>query len=335
MLEQYNHYADGSSAHSTSSPDGSSSNETYGTDGKKTSDNWQKADGSWGYDNYYADGSSNDWTQFADGGYIGRNDDGLGTVTMEHVEGGTYVSSSVQTPDGYQQVNAVGNQLQSGGAGDDYLYSSMGSTLLIGGGGNDTIATSGATTLIAFNAGDGNDHVATYSGDNNALSLGGHFSLSDLTFQKNGWDLVLNTDSHDSISFTDWYASTDAQKLVNLQIVTEATADYAPNSTDILRNQKIETFDFKTLVNAFDQACSVNPATDSWSLTNALLDAHLSGSNTAALGGDLAYEYGARGSLAGFNIAAAVTTISDGQFAQAPQTVQPWATVNTGVAQLR
>ncbi len=40
-------------------------------------------------------------------------------------------------------------------------------------------------------------------------------------------------------------------------------------------------------------------------LTNALLDAHLAGSDTEAIGGDLAYRYGLNGGLTSIGLAQA------------------------------
>jgi hypothetical protein len=61
----------------------------------------------------------------------------------------------------------------------------------------------------------------------------------------------------------------------------------------------------------------------------------LASSDTAALGGDIAYEYGTRGNLTGFGVLAAQSTLSGSQFATAPQTLSPWPALNTGTAQIR
>ncbi|UUZ65419.1 hypothetical protein LP417_13335 [Polaromonas sp. P1-6] len=45
---------------------------------------------------------------------------------------------------------------------------------------------------------------------------------------------------------------------------------------------------------------------------NSLLDAHLQGSNTAALGGDLSYQYASTGSLAGIGLGAAQSSLAAG-----------------------
>ena len=70
-------------------------------------------------------------------------------------------------------------------------------------------------------------------------------------------------------------------------MIEEAAADFVAGGADALRDNKIETFNFAGLADRFDQALVATPGLTSWALTNALTDFHLSGSDTAALGGDL------------------------------------------------
>jgi hypothetical protein len=92
--------------------------------------------------------------------------------------------------------------------------------------------------------------------------------------------------------------------------------------TDVLKDNKVETFNFAGLVGAFDTALAANPTMTSWSMTNALLNFHLgSGSDSAAIGGDLAYQYGKAGTLAGIGLNAAQSVISSAQFGQSAQTL--------------
>jgi len=88
-----------------------------------------------------------------------------------------------------------------------------------------------------------------------------------------------------------------------------------------LLDHKIETFDFIGLVNAFDQARAADTTITSWSLSDALLDFHLSGSDTDAIGGDLAYQYGVNSSLAGMGLNAAQGVMNSSQFGQSVQTL--------------
>ena len=81
---------------------------------------------------------------------------------------------------------------------------------------------------------------------------------------------------------------------------------------------------------AFDQAGN----TDQWSIANTLLSAHLSGSDTAALGGDLAYQYNLNGTLAGIGLASAQTVINDASFGVSAQQLHPLAGLQTGTDRL-
>gem|GEM_PF-6451012 len=232
-------------------------------------------------------------------------------------------------------TQATGNYAFLAGAGNDVLNGGSGNGIVIGGLGDDIITLGAGHQVVAFNKGDGQDTLNVAAGQGNALSLGGDCTYADLSFQKSGNDLVLNVSNADHIDFKNWYADAANQSMVTLQAIAEAMADFAPGSNDVLRNDKIENFDFQQLVHAFDQARAADATLDRWSLTNALLDAHLTGSDTQAMGGDLAYQYGVRGNLTGFSVAAAQSTITDSQFAAAPQTLQAWPTLNTGTAQLK
>jgi trimeric autotransporter adhesin len=83
-----------------------------------------------------------------------------------------------------------------------------------------------------------------------------------------------------------------------------------------LRDNKIETFDFAGLVAQFD----AEGAQANWQLTDARLTAHLqSGSDTEAIGGDLAYQYGINSSLTGMGLNNAQSVISAANFGQSAQ----------------
>jgi hypothetical protein len=239
----------------------------------------------------------------------------------------------VVNADGSQEVDASGNHLLVGSSANDNVVAGSGNDILIGAAGNATLTTVSGTDIIAFNKGDGQDVVNAASGQNNSISLGGNFAYSDLALQKDGNDLVLDVGTSDSITFKNWYAG--AQNIVDLQVIASAMSDFNPGSTDVLRNSNVENFDFQSLVSAFNQAQAANPTLTAWGITDSLLSAHLASSDTAALGGDLAYAYGTNGNLTGFGVSAAESTLSSSQFAAAPQTLNPWPTLNTGTAQIR
>lgn len=97
-----------------------------------------------------------------------------------------------------------------------------------------------------------------------------------MCFRKNANDLILDVGSSEQITLKDWYLRHDEQERGN-------TADGGGSD-----GNKIESFNFPNLVNSFDQARTANPTLTTWALTNGLLSFMLAGSDTAALGGDLA-----------------------------------------------
>lgn len=122
-----------------------------------------------------------------------------------------------------------------------------------------------------------------------------------------------------------WYANGSNHSVANLQVVIEGTADYDPNSTNKLNNRSVEQFNFDGLVSKFDAARAANSKLTSWGLSASLLSFHLGGSDTAALGGDLAYQYATKGGWGDSTIASAQSVLDSSNFGVAPQTVQPSA----------
>jgi len=80
--------------------------------------------------------------------------------------------------------------------------------------------------------------------------------------------------------------------------------------------------------------CHVYEYIANWNLTDSLLSAHLEGSDTAALGGDLAYQYNLNGTLAGIGLASAQAVINDASFGISAQQMNPLAGLQTGTARL-
>src|SRR5207249_4216959 len=137
----------------------------------------------------------------------------------------------------------------------------------------------------------------------------------DLAFKKSGGALVLQAGGTDQITFNGWYSTTaDNRSIAKLQVIAEAMAGFDPQSSDPLFNKKVQTFDFLGLAAAFDAARAANPKLTTWALSNALSQNALGGSDTAALGGDLAYGYGRSGSLAGTSLVAAQQVLADPGF---------------------
>lgn len=244
--------------------------------------------------------------------------------TFTDSAGGNDVHQGLAGNDSFSDT--VGNNLFDGGIGTDTITAGSGRDIIIGGLDNDTITTGTGYDVILFNKGDGADTINASVGTDNTLSLGGNFAYSDLSLTKSTNDLILKMGASDQITLKGWYStSANNKSVLNLQVIAEAMQGFSLGGSDTLRNNKVETFNFANLVSAFDAA----GATANWQLTDARLSAHLSsGSDTAAIGGDIAYQYGKAGSLTGVGLLAAQAVINNanmGQSAQALNNPSSWA----------
>jgi hypothetical protein len=105
--------------------------------------------------------------------------------------------------------------------------------------------------------------------------------------------------------------------MAQMQVLAESLPGYAPGGADPLRDHRIERFDFRQIVGAFDAARAAG-FVGQWAMMDALLTAHLAGSDSEALGGDLAYRYGSDGSLAQVGLSAAQSILDAGGPAPQP-----------------
>ncbi|MEO8343706.1 MAG: hypothetical protein ABI536_07775, partial [Gallionella sp.] len=198
---------------------------------------------------------------------------------------------------------------------------------------NDIIHTGNGNDVIAYARGAGQDTLYGGIGTDNTLILGGGIQCSDIALSKAGKDLILEFGSSisgqaDQIDLKNWYdTSANYKSVLNLQILSDFEHD---RHHDAEPEKTLLTFDFTALVNAFDQGGSASH----WRMMNTLLTAHLSGSDTAALGGDLAHYYGDYGSFTGMNLAAAQTVINDAKFGSQVQTLNPLSAVQGGTVTL-
>jgi trimeric autotransporter adhesin len=231
-------------------------------------------------------------------------------------------------------TDSGGNTMMNGGGGADTLTGGAANDLLIGGTGNDAITTGQGADIIVFNRGDGQDTVAASTVRDNTVSLGNGILYADLLFQKSGNNLILMTGAGDQITFTNYYASSSNRSVDRLQVIIEGTSDYDSGSADATRNQFIQTFDFEGLVAAFDAARAANPSLTTWALTNALTTEHLSGSDTAALGGDLAYRYGRYNTLGDVSFLPAVGILAAAGFGASSQNLQALSSLQDATARL-
>lgn len=101
---------------------------------------------------------------------------------------------------------------------------------------------------------------------------------------------------------------------MSLPMVIEGTTDYDAGSSNRLNNKKIEQFNFDGLVTKFDQARAANPSLTSWALSSSMLSFYLNSSDTAAIGGDLAYQYAKNGNLSNISMTPAQALLASAQF---------------------
>ncbi|HEX8609980.1 MAG TPA: putative Ig domain-containing protein [Telluria sp.] len=225
--------------------------------------------------------------------------------------------------------DSYGSWLLDAGSGDDFLQGGAGNQMLIGGTGADILFPGGVAEVIAFNRGDGRDTVLTGDYYTNAvLSLGGGITYADLVLRKSGSDLVLSSGATDRITLKGWYASPDHASVAILQVVTAASWDYNPQALSPINDNKVEQFDFKALVARFDEV-RASGAT-AWSVWTTLEQFHLGGSDTAALGGDLAYQYALNGKLSNIGMTPAIGIIGSPEFGSTAQSFLDPATLNDG-----
>ncbi len=243
-----------------------------------------------------------------------------------------------------------GNNLLIGGAGTDALVGNSGNEMFVGGIGNDTITTGNGADIIAFNRGDGMDVVNGGIGTDNTITLGKGICYADIALSKVNNDLIIevgptstssgqaSTNSgqvSEQLTLANWYdTSANYKSVLDLQVMADAMAGFDAASTDPLLNQAVQNFDFTAIANAFDQARGTSATLMHWSATNNLLAAHLAGSDTAALGGDLAHQYGTTGSFIGMNLTAAQDVLNVPQFGAQAQALRPLQGLQGGAVTL-
>jgi Ca2+-binding RTX toxin-like protein len=229
---------------------------------------------------------------------------------------------------GSDQIKALSNQgALIGGGGSATLTGGAFKDFYAAGKVSDSITTGATANVVSINKGDGATTLQPTTGATNVLSLGAGIDTESLFFTKTGNNLILTDGvSGDSITFTNWYASSGNQDYTTLQVVEIASANYNSAGTDGLRNKALEAFNFTSLVAAYNTAGS--PA--NWALSTGMPSAQLASSSTADYGGDLAYYFGLNGNLTGVNLSAAQSTLTNASFATATQTIDSFSSISGG-----
>jgi Ca2+-binding RTX toxin-like protein len=225
-------------------------------------------------------------------------------------------------------TSASGSSAFDGGTGNDVLKGTTAADLLAGGRGDESLTMGGGTNVICFDRGDGHDTVnaptsGAGSGErNDTLSLGG-VGFGQMQLSRDTSDLLVKVaGTTDVLRIKSWYLGSANQTISRLQVVVDTTPDFAPGTGDVLRSGRLCVLDFVSLVNAFDAARAANPTLVNWTPSDIqLAAARLGSSDSAAIGGTLAYRYATEGTLAQAAYSPAVADLSSAGFASAAQTV--------------
>ena len=244
-------------------------------------------------------------------------------------------------------VAGRGNDLVTGGSnadfidageGNDTINAAIGNDFIAGGKGSDRIDAGPDRDVIAFNRGDGTDTLVMSPWQTDALSLGGGIRYADIALRKSGNDLVLDLGQADAVTLEGWYLDSSRKNVTTLQVVTAAPGgDYLAGSSDRLRNRKVVAFDFEQLVVRFDAARAANPALTTWSMAADLNAAYVSGNDTRAIGGDMAWRYATTGSYGDLDWRAINTRLgamssTTWQTLTASSAVNPWTALQAGIS---
>jgi Ca2+-binding RTX toxin-like protein len=248
-------------------------------------------DGLGGHDSIYGLGGDDALAGSAGDDYV---DDGAGSDILRGGDGVDVI------------VEGEGSDFLDGGAGDDalHLFGTDGaSNFVIGGPGNDWIYNYGADNVIAFNTGDGQDTIyALYS---LTLSLGAEIEPSSLSLSQDGTDLVLAIGASDSIRLTRQFEP-------DLQAWPQITLQMFGS---------VHMYDFSAVIDEFYQALAGDPLLVGFPL-DGVLQAHQTGfSETQALGGRLAHQYGIVGNLSALSDLGMRQVLGDANFGTAPQDI--------------
>jgi Putative Ig domain/RTX calcium-binding nonapeptide repeat (4 copies) len=220
------------------------------------------------------------------------------------------------------------NDLLDGGAGNDNIQSSVSNDLIIGGAVNDYISPNDGNDVILFNRGDGFDTVDVGRSQNglpadqraDTVSLGGGIAYADLSLSRDADDLILNTGGGEGIIFSNWFGW-EGKAIKTLQVVAEGMAGYDQASADPLLHNRIYQLAFVAMANQFETDSQADPSLTNWEIAPHILSFLLSGSDTGAIGGDMAYLYGTEGNVDRLSEAELRRKLNDAQFGVASQAI--------------
>jgi len=243
------------------------------------------------------------------------NDIGLGGEGRDRIDGGAGHDLLVGSEGADRLDGGAGNDVLVGGTGKDELYAGDGNNLVIGGPGGDTIYGGPAYDVFAFNRRDGKATLqlgdAAAQANRDTLSFGAGISAGDIVLRRSGKDLVVKIDDSGeeredgnvSVVLKDWYGAGNHRSVTRLQFIGD----------------RIELYDFTALAARFDAA--TRGKSTPWRAASTMQGMLLSTDSSEAIGGVLAHQYAAAGSLSAVALSSLQDAVSDARFARAPQTI--------------
>jgi len=255
-----------------------------------------------------------------------------GTGDANVLDGGSGADTLFASSGNDALLGGDGNDNLQGDAGDDYLDGGTGNDSLFGGTGSDT---------YFFDRLSGNDRILELQqnpGDIDTVLFGDNIARQDLVVTRDALNNLLIGISGSSalLTINNWFR-VDIPSHVERFVFRDGTAlsdrdiEAMSNHAPVAVADAVGVNEDATTANL---VLAANPGLSSWALTNGLTQFQLAGSDTAALGGDLAYQYGLNGALAGIGFDKAQDVVTGTGFGTQAQTLRPLASLQDGVTPL-
>ncbi|WP_233141422.1 RTX family leukotoxin LtxA [Aggregatibacter actinomycetemcomitans] len=118
-----------------------------------------------------------------------------------------------------------GSDILRGGSGNDKLFGNQGDDLLDGGEGDDQLAGGEGNDIYVYRKEYGHHTITEHSGDKDKLSLA-NINLKDVSFERNGNDLLLKTNNRTAVTFKGWFSKPNSS--AGLDEYQRKLLEYAP-----------------------------------------------------------------------------------------------------------
>jgi hypothetical protein len=167
----------------------------------------------------------------------------------------------------------------------------------------------------------------------NAMATFGAPSGGEITLTQAQRDQV------NAIIAANWQGTVNASTDLDNTVSLDGGIQYADLVFNERGNDAIlgtdEQLNFDGPVTDFDAARAAAPGLSSWALSDSLASFHLSGSDTAMIGGDLAHRDGRDGTLADMSVTAATGILGDAGFGSSAQALHSLARLQNTSPRLR